>query len=152
MRAVLERVLGAKVCVDGNTVGKIGKGFVVFLGVGAGDGEEDITYLANKICGLRIFEDEDNKMNLAPNAVGAEMLVISNFTLFADTTHGFRPSFFGSMEPKRAKEYFGKFVEMCKSKNCFKKIETGIFGADMKVDCECDGPITIIFDTEEVKK
>jgi len=151
MRAVLQRVLSADVVVKDKCVGKIDRGFVVFLGIGKNDSEKDLDILVGKICGLRIFEDEDFKMNLNPASVNAQMLVISNFTLYANTTHGFRPDFLESMPPKEAKEFVEKFVLKCQEQNCFKKIEKGIFGADMRVTCVNDGPVTIIFDTEKMK-
>jgi len=149
MRAVLQRVLSADVVVDESVVGSVKRGFVVFLGIGKNDSEKDLDYLVRKICGLRIFEDENGKMNLDPKSANAEMLVISNFTLYANTTHGFRPDFLESMPPKEAKEYVEMFIIKSKEQNCFKKIETGIFGADMRVNCVNDGPVTIIFDTEK---
>lgn len=150
MRAVLQRCLSANVKVDNEIVGQIDKGFVVFLGIGKNDTEKDIDYLVKKICGLRIFEDSNEKMNLNAQSVGAEMLIISNFTLYANTTHGFRPDFLDSMMPTRAEEFVNKFVEKCKGNNVFKKISTGQFGADMKVTVVNDGPVTIIFDTEKI--
>lgn len=148
MKAVIQRCNNASVCVDNSIVGKINKGFVVFLGVGKNDTEEDLNYLVKKISGLRIFEDENKKMNLSISQINGEMLVISNFTLYANTSHGFRPDFFNSMMPQRAEEYVNKFIDNCKQTNCFKNIQTGIFGADMKVLVENDGPVTIIIDTE----
>lgn len=148
MRAVLQRVISANVTVDGSSVGSIKKGFVVFLGIGKNDSEKVLDYLVKKICGLRVFEDENGKMNLDAKIVNAQMLVISNFTLFANTTHGFRPDFLESMPPTQAKEYVEKFIAKCIKQDCFEKIETGIFGADMQVNCTNDGPVTIIFDTE----
>lgn len=148
MKAVIQRCLSASVEVEKQTVGKISKGFVVFLGIGKNDAEEDLNYLVKKISGLRIFEDENEKMNLNISQVGGEMLVISNFTLYANTTHGFRPDFFNAMMPQRAEELVNKFVESCKKTNCFKKIATGVFGADMKVSVENDGPVTIIMESE----
>ena len=152
LRAVVQRVLDAKVEVENKIVGKIDKGFVVFLGIGQGDTQKDLDFLVKKICGLRIFEDENEKMNLSPSVIGAEMLVISNFTLFGNLSHGFRPDFFESMPPKEAKEYVEKFVSLCHEQNAFKKIQTGIFGADMKVSVTNDGPVTIILDTREIMK
>lgn len=152
MRAVLQRVNSASVEVDGKIVGEIGKGFVVFLGVGKGDEEKDTDYLVRKICGLRIFEDENEKMNLAPKDVGAQMLVISNFTLYASTVHGFRPDFLASMPYVEAKAYVEDFIGKCKQNGSFTKIASGVFGADMKVDVSVDGPINIIFDTKEIEK
>lgn len=152
MRVVLQRVLDAQVEVEGKVVGKIDKGFVVFLGISQRDNEKDLEYLVKKVCGLRIFEDENEKMNLSPSQVGAEMLVISNFTLYANTTHGFRPDFMESMRPEGAKILVDKFVDTCSQTGAFKKIQTGIFGADMKVSVTNDGPITIIIDSKENTK
>ena len=148
MKAVIQRCNSASVEVNKNIVGKINKGFVVFLGVGKNDTDDDLNYLVKKISGLRIFEDENCKMNLSISQVEGEMLVISNFTLYANTSRGFRPDFINSMMPQRAEEYVNKFIINCKQTNCFKNIETGIFGADMKVLVENDGPVTIIIDTE----
>lgn len=148
MKAVVQRCLSASVEVEKNIVGEISKGFVVFLGIGKNDAEEDLNYLVKKISGLRIFEDENEKMNLSISQVKGEMLVISNFTLYANTSHGFRPDFFNAMMPQRAEELVNKFVESCNKTNAFKKIATGIFGADMKVKVENDGPVTIIIESE----
>ena len=148
MKAVIQRCNKASVEVDNKIVGKINKGFVVFLGIGKNDTDDDLNYLVKKISGLRIFEDENQKMNLSISQINGEMLVISNFTLYANTSHGFRPDFLNSMMPQRAEEYVNKFIENCKQTNCFKNIETGIFGADMKVCVENDGPVSIIIDTE----
>jgi len=148
LKAVIQRCNNASVEVDNKIVGKINKGFVVFLGVGKNDTDEDLNYLVKKISGLRIFEDENQKMNLSISQIDGEMLVISNFTLYANTSHGFRPDFLNSMMPQRAEEYVNKFIDNCKQTNCFKNIQTGIFGADMKVLVENDGPVTIIIDTE----
>ncbi len=151
MKAVIQRCLSASVEVDKKIVGEIQKGFVVFLGVGKDDTDEDLQYLVRKISGLRIFEDENQKMNKSILQVDGEMLVISNFTLYANTSRGFRPDFINSMMPQRAEEYYKKFVEECSKTNCFKKINTGIFGADMKVCVENDGPVTIIIESEKAK-
>ena len=152
MRAVLQRCNNARVIVEEKSVGEIKKGFVVFLGIGKNDTDSDLDYLVKKICGLRIFEDENEKMNLSPINVGAELLVISNFTLYANTSHGFRPDFLDSMMPQGAKEYVDKFIQKCKAQNVFKRIETGVFGADMEVQVSNDGPVNIIFDTKGEKK
>ena len=151
MKAVIQRCLKASVEVDKKIIGDINKGFVVFLGIGKDDTDKDLDYLVRKISGLRIFEDENQKMNKNISQIDGEMLVISNFTLYANTTHGFRPDFINSMMPQRAEEYVNKFVEECRKTNCFKKINTGIFGADMKVCVENDGPVTIIIESEKAK-
>ena len=152
MRAVVQRCHEAQVTVDNNVVGKIGNGFVCFVGVKKGDTDKDLDYLVRKICGLRIFCDENDKMNLAPKDVGAELLVISNFTLYANTTHGFRPDFFESMPPQEAKIMIEKFISHCSEQKVFKKINTGIFGAEMHVDVKNNGPITIIIDSSDCKR
>jgi len=149
LKAVIQRCLNAQVKVEKQVIGKISKGFVVFLGIGKNDNDEDLAYLVKKVSGLRIFEDENNKMNMSSSQVGGELLVISNFTLYANTTRGFRPDFFDSMMPQRAEEYVNKFIKECEKTNCFKKIQTGKFGADMKVLVENDGPVTIIIETEK---
>lgn len=149
MRAVIQRCLSASVEVEGKVIGDIQKGFVVFLGVGKNDTDQDLQYMVRKISGLRIFEDENQKMNKSISQVEGEMLVISNFTLYGNTSHGFRPDFFDSMMPQRAEEYVNKFIEECEKTNCFKKINTGKFGADMKVNVVNDGPVTIIMESEK---
>ncbi len=152
MRAVVQRCHEAQVVVDEKVVGKIGNGFVCFVGVKKNDDEKDLDYLVKKICGLRIFCDQNGKMNLSPKDVGAEILIISNFTLYANTTHGFRPDFFESMPPQEAKIMIEKFVSRCSEQKTFKKINTGIFGADMHVDVKNNGPITIIIDSNDCKR
>lgn len=151
MRAVIQRCNNASVTVDNEIIGKIDKGFVVFLGVRNDDTDWDLEYLARKIAGLRVFEDENAKMNLGPEAVGGEILIISNFTLYGNTVHGFRPDFMTAMMPQRAEEMYLKFIELCKTYP-YKKIQTGKFGADMKVDVSNDGPVNIIIETENVRK
>ena len=149
MKAVVQRCLSANVKVEGKIVGQIKNGFVVFLGIGKNDTDNDLNYLVKKISGLRIFEDENERINKSILDIQGEMLVISNFTLYANTSRGFRPDFFDSMMPQGAKEYVEKFIENCKKTNCFKNIESGIFGADMKVSVENDGPFTIIIESEK---
>ncbi len=152
MRAILQRVCSAEVVINKTKKRKIGKGFVVFLGIGKNDTTSDLNYLVKKICGLRIFKDENEKMNLNSASVGAEMLVISNFTLYANTLGGFRPDFLESMPPTEADEFVKEFIAKCQKENVFKKIESGEFGADMQVTCVNDGPVNIIFDTEDRKR
>lgn len=151
MRAVVQRVLKATVTVDNEIIGKIDNGFVVFLGVKKTDNENDCLKLSKKICGLRIFEDEFGKINLSPKDTGAGLLVISNFTLYGNASHGFRPDFLESMPPQGAEILYEKFIENCQNENTFKSVEHGKFRADMKVDVANDGPITIIIDTENLK-
>ena len=150
MRAVVQRVTNADVKIDGRVNGKIDNGLLVLLGVGNGDTEEDMKYIADKIIKLRIFSDENDKMNLSLEDVGGSMLVISQFTLYGDCSHGRRPYFGNAMEPVSANEMYEKFVAYIRERGIH--TETGEFGADMKVSLTNDGPVTIILDTEEIMK
>lgn len=151
MKAVIQRVLNAKVTVDGDVTGEINQGFLVLLGVQEGDTEDDMRLLAKKTVGLRIFTDENDKMNLSLDQIDGEVLVVSQFTLCADTSHGRRPSFICSAKPEIANELYIKYCDELRSLGT-KKVATGIFGADMKVELVNDGPVTIIMDTNEWKK
>ena len=145
MRAVVQRVTNADVKIDGRVNGKIDDGLLVLLGVGNGDTEEDMKYIADKIIKLRIFSDENDKMNLSLEDVGGSMLVISQFTLYGDCSHGRRPYFGNAMEPVSANEMYEKFVAYIREQGIH--IETGEFGADMKVSLTNDGPVTIILES-----
>ena len=145
MRAVLTRVKSASVVIDGETVGKIGKGFLILLGVGPNDTEKECRYLAEKALGLRIFEDENGKMNRSVQDVDGEMLVVSQFTLYADTSSR-RPGFTGAAKPDVAVPLYEDFMAHCRQRGF--EVQCGEFGADMKVDSLNDGPVTILFDTE----
>ncbi len=144
MKIVIQRVSSAKVDVDGKTVGKIDKGYLVLFGAAKGDTKEDTDRLSKKICNLRIFEDENEKINKSLSDVGGSLLIISQFTLCADCSHGNRPSFINAMPPSEASELYDYFCEQCAS-NGF-KVEKGIFGADMKVSLLNDGPFTIVLE------
>ena len=146
MRAVVQRVTNADVKIDGRVNGKIDDGLLVLLGVGNGDTEEDMKYIADKIIKLRIFSDENDKMNLSLEDVGGSMLVISQFTLYGDCSHGRRPYFGNAMEPVSANEMYEKFVAYIKEQGIH--TETGKFGADMKVSLTNDGPVTIILESK----
>ena len=146
MRAVVQRVTNADVKIDGRVNGKIDNGFLVLLGVGNGDTEEDMKYIADKIIKLRIFSDENDKMNLSLEDVGGSMLVISQFTLYGDCSHGRRPYFGNAMEPVSANEMYEKFVAYIRERGIH--TETGEFGADMKVSLTNDGPVTIILESK----
>ena len=151
MRAVVQRVKYASVTVENETVGKIDQGFLVLLGVGKGDTEAEADLLASKIAKMRVFCDENGKMNLSLGQIGGELLVISQFTLYANCVHGNRPDFFASEGPVRANELYEYFTEKVKAlSEC--RTEKGIFGADMKVELLNDGPVTIILDTDELLK
>lgn len=146
MRFVIQRVTGADVKVDGQTVGEIGKGFMVLVGVSDSDTKETADKMVKKMLGLRIFEDENGKTNLSLDTVGGSLLLISQFTLYANCKKGNRPSFIGAGEPKMAEEMYEYIIGKCKES--VPVVERGIFGADMKVRLTNDGPFTIILDSE----
>lgn len=147
MKALIQRVSEASVSVeDGQVIGQIDKGLVVLLGVAEGDTEKDLEYLAGKITGLRIFEDSDGKFNLSALDIGAEMLVVSQFTLLADTKKGKRPSFTKAAPPHEANKYFEAFIARIKSIGL--KVESGQFQAHMQVKIYNDGPVTIMLDSQ----
>ncbi|GAA4336592.1 D-aminoacyl-tRNA deacylase [Mucilaginibacter gynuensis] len=148
MRAVLQRVSEAACRVDGNITGEIAKGFLVLLGVEDADTEADAQWLAQKITGMRVFGDENGLMNKALADVGGDILLISQFTLFAQTKKGNRPSFIRAARPDKAIPLYEYMISEL-SKLTGKKIATGIFGADMKISLVNDGPVTIIMDTKE---
>lgn len=145
MRAVVQRVSRASVTVEGKITGAIERGLLVLLGVGQDDAEADAAYLAEKICGLRIFEDENEKMNLSVMDVGGAVLAVSQFTLYGDVRKGKRPSFDAAARPERAKELYEDFVAQIRTKGVL--CETGIFQAMMQVELVNDGPVTIILDS-----
>ena len=147
MKFVIQRVTHASVTVDGNIVGSIGKGFMVLIGVAGDDTRETADKLMHKLLGLRIFDDENGKTNLSLSDVNGELLLISQFTLYADCKHGFRPSFIKAGNPALANELYEYIVSEC-SKHFH--TEKGIFGADMKVELLNDGPFTIILDSEQI--
>ena len=147
MRAVVQRVTSADVKIDGEVKGKIDNGFMVLLGVGNGDTEEDVKYIADKIINLRVFSDEHDKMNLSLADVDGSMLVISQFTLYGDCSHGRRPYFGDAMEPVGANKMYENFVAYARDKGIH--TETGEFGADMKVSLTNDGPVTIILESKK---
>ena len=144
MRLLIQRVSKASVKVEGKCVGKINKGFLVFLGITHGDTKDNVDYLVNKLYNLRVFEDENEKMNLSIKDINGEILIVSQITLYADTSHGNRPSFINAAKPDKANELYEYFIE--KAKQTGLKIEAGIFGADMKVELLNDGPVTILLE------
>lgn len=147
MRAVVQRVNFSSVEVDGKIVGSIKKGLNVLLGVGEGDTVKEVEYMADKICGLRIFEDEDEKMNLSLQDIGGEMLCISQFTLFGDARKGKRPSFSTAAKPDVAENLYEEFVKAVEKKGIH--VQKGVFRAHMIVDIQNDGPVTILIDSEK---
>ena len=146
MIAVLQRVKGASVIADGEPAGSCGFGLYILLGVAKEDTEADASALAEKIAKLRIFTDENDKMNLSALDVGAEALVVSNFTLNANYAHGNRPDYFASAAPDEANRLYEYFVELMRGK--LSRVETGIFGADMHTTMTTDGPVTIVMDSK----
>lgn len=148
MRIIIQRTSQAEVRIDGQVVGQIGKGFLLLVGVTDGDTQADADYLAKKVAQMRIFEDTEGKMNLSLNEVEGQILSISQFTLYADCRHGNRPSFIKAARPEVAEPLYDYFNEVLRSKYDL-HVETGRFGADMKVDFINDGPVTIILDSAE---
>ena len=146
MRAVLTRVNSASVTIDGEVVGKIGKGFLILLGVGPNDTERECRYLAEKALGLRVFEDENCKMNLGLEAVNGQVLVVSQFTLYGNCRKGRRPSFAEAAGPELGNELYEKFLSICEELGY--PPQHGRFGADMQVESVNDGPVTLILDTD----
>jgi D-tyrosyl-tRNA(Tyr) deacylase len=151
MRAVIQRVSRAQITIDHKETREIGQGLVVFLGVMKGDGESQAEFLAEKVRGLRIFTDENDKMNLSLEDIDGELLVVSNFTLGTDCKKGRRPSFDMAAPPEEADKLYRYFVERSKALGT-RKVETGEFGAHMDVLVANDGPVTIIIDTEKIGK
>lgn len=147
MKAIIQRVSSASVSVDGVVRGSAEQGFLVLLGVTEGDSKKEAELLARKTAALRIFCDSEDKMNLSLTDIGGDALVVSNFTLCADTKKGNRPSFINAMAPDRANELYEYYCEELK-KNGVKRVEKGVFGADMKIAINADGPVTITLDTD----
>ena len=148
MRAVLTRVSSASVTIDGNVVGQIGKGFLILLGVGPEDNEEHCKYLAQKALSLRVFEDENGKMNKGLEDVDGQVLVVSQFTLYGNCRKGRRPSFTEAAGPELGNELYEKFLSICEELGY--PPQHGRFGADMQVESVNDGPVTLILDTEQL--
>lgn len=147
MKVVLQRVSDARVDVEGNTVGKIGQGLLLLVGVGQEDEERDAVWMADKIAGLRIFEDENGKMNLSIKEIGGAILSVSQFTLFGDCRKGRRPNFMGAARPETAAALYDRFNGLLREAGL--AVETGVFGAMMDVSLTNDGPVTLILDSKE---
>lgn len=145
MRAIVTRVKEARVEIGGETAGAIGTGFLILLGVHVSDTEADADYCADRVCGLRVFEDADGKMNVSPEAAGADFLVISQFTLYADISKR-RPGFTDAARPELAVPLYERFMEQCRQRGF--RVECGVFGADMQVFSQNDGPVTILVDSK----
>ena len=147
MKIVLQRVKSASVAIEGSVVGEIDQGLLLLVGVGPDDTRDDASYLARKIAGMRIFSDENGKMNLSIDQVGGKILSVSQFTLFADTKKGNRPSFTGAASPEAANKLYEEFNEILRTEYGL-IVEAGEFGADMQVSLVNDGPVTILLDTK----
>ncbi len=144
MRLLVQRVQNAKVVVENKTVGEIGKGFLVLCGITHSDTEKEADYLANKLCNLRVFEDENEKMNLSIKDIEGELLIVSQFTLYADCASGNRPSFTNAAKPEQANPLYEYFMQKCKEQNI--NVQKGIFGAHMEISLLNDGPVTIMLE------
>ncbi len=151
MKAVIQRAACAQVSISGEVTASIGKGFLVLLGILEGDGQKEAEILADKLTGLRVFEDETGKMNRSLHDVGGELLVVSNFTLGADCRKGRRPSFIGAAKPEIAHPLYEYFLEYAQSL-LKRPVSHGIFGADMQVSLVNDGPVTILLDTNDFRR
>ncbi|MBO5394890.1 MAG: D-tyrosyl-tRNA(Tyr) deacylase [Clostridia bacterium] len=148
MKAVVQRVLNAELRVDGELISNIDKGYVVFLGVKVGDEERDAAKIANKLSKLRVFEDDNGKMNLSINQVGGEILLVSQFTLYGDCKGCNRPSFILAERPERANTLYLRVKELLEMEGI--TVKCGVFGADMKISVLNDGPVTILLDSQEI--
>jgi D-aminoacyl-tRNA deacylase len=148
MRAVVQRALSARVEVEGQVIGRIDRGLVVFVGAGEDDERADLEYTVNKVVNLRVFPDESGRMTKALKDVDGALLVISQFTVFGDVRRGLRPSFDGAMEPTKAESIYDEFVTACRAAGV--RVETGKFRADMRVFVENDGPVTILLDSKRL--
>ena len=144
MKLVIQRVKKAEVKVDGQTVGKIDEGFLVLIGIKVGDTKEQADYLVKKLCNLRVFSDENGKMNKSLNDVNGKLLIVSQFTLYANCSEGNRPSFIEAARPEEAIPLYEYFCNECMKQNI--EVQKGIFGADMKVELLNDGPVTIVME------
>ena len=147
MKALLQRVTGASVSIGGEVVGRIGRGLVVLVGVASGDTEKDIDYLVQKIANLRIFPDDDGRFDLSALDIKGELLLVSQFTLLANTRKGRRPSFAEAASPDEAEKLFGRFVEQARASGL--RVETGRFQQYMQVEIHNDGPVTVLLDSRE---
>lgn len=152
MRAIIQRVTEASVSIDGSVYSSIEKGFMVLLGVHETDTENEVHLIVKKLAGLRVFEDDGGKMNLSLDAVDGEILLISQFTLFGDCSHGYRPSFIEAARPETAVPLYELTISLLRERLGENRVKTGVFGADMAVSLVNDGPVTIILDTDTLRK
>lgn len=152
MKAIIQRVTKADIDIEGREFKEIAEGLLVFLGVMEGDTAEKAQYLAKKICDLRIFKDESDRLNLSLKDLHGDMLIVSNFTLSADCKHGRRPSFERAAKPAEAQALYDYFVKLIRQEPDLHRVETGEFGAHMHINAANDGPVNIILDTENIAK
>lgn len=150
MKVLVQRVFDCKLRIDDNIFSEIDKGLLVYLGIKVGDSEEELKYLVNKVANLRIFEDGDGKMNLSVKDVGGKIMLVSQFTLYGDSTRGFRPSFSEAQRPDKAIPLYEKFKESLKNEGI--EVACGVFGADMKITYTNDGPVSIVIEKENINK
>lgn len=151
MRVIVQRVQSSRVEIDGEVSGEIGQGLMVLLGIAEGDGQEQCDFLADKLVHLRIFTDEQERMNLSLQDINGEMLIVSQFTLYGDCKKGRRPSFVAAARPETAVPLYEYFIDAVKRQGV-KKVATGQFGADMQVYIQNDGPVTLMLDTDEIMR
>ena len=151
MRVIVQRVQSSRVEIDGEVSGEIGQGLILLLGINEGDGNEQCDFLADKLVHLRIFTDEQEKMNLSLQDINGEMLIVSQFTLYGDCKKGRRPSFVAAARPETAVPLYEYFIDAVKRQGV-KKVATGQFGADMQVYIQNDGPVTLMLDTDEIMR
>ena len=149
MRAVIQRVKYARLSIDGQLVSAVDRGFLVLLGVRTGDTEDDARYIAKKVGGLRIFDDEGGHMNLSLDDVGGKVLLVSQFTLYGDCSRGYRPGFTEAARPEKAVPLYELVISLLREKLGGDRVLTGVFGADMQIELLNDGPVTIVIDTED---
>ncbi|SHH38594.1 D-aminoacyl-tRNA deacylase [Clostridium grantii] len=147
MRAIVQRVSSSKVVVDNTVVGKIGKGLNVLLGISVEDNFEDVKYMKDKIVNLRIFEDQEGKLNKSLKDINGELIVISQFTLYGDCRKGRRPSFINALSGDKSEVLYNEFIHLCEDE--VDKVEKGIFGADMQVEIQNDGPVTLLIESKK---
>jgi len=150
MKVVFQRVSRASVTADGVLAGSIGRGMLLLVGIGPDDTEEDAVLLAKKAVGLRVYEDENGRMNRSIEEIGGDILAVSNFTLYGDCRRGRRPDFTGAGTPAQAKRLYERFLEQLKALGV-RRVEAGVFGADMAIDMVADGPVTLVLDSEQLK-
>lgn len=151
MKAVVQRVKYARLSINGELYSSIGQGFMTLIGIHENDDEHDLAYVVKKLTGLRVFEDENEKMNLSLDDIGGELMLVSQFTLYGDTSHGNRPSFIEAARPEKAIPLYEAAIAQLREKLGTERVKTGVFGADMQIELQNDGPVTILIDSSQMK-